>query len=138
MALKSTPEPPHKMKSRSIVAAEFAVLTIVAISAWLGMKIDIGQSATPHTIIYSDAQDCSIKVYTPKLSKYGLMGDVVRPFSSPAFYRVYRSDGTLLRSSEWALFQREFADTDTARWIHSHVVYPTYGGYEGWKIPECG
>lgn len=113
-------------------------LALLPIGVWLWVKIDISRSATPHTVTHSDTRDCAIKVYTPKLSAYGVIGDAIRPFSSAAFYRVYSRDGTLLRTSEWSLLQREFSDTDTANWAHSHVIYPTYDGYEGWRIPECG
>jgi hypothetical protein len=123
---------------RQITIAILTIAVFLPISTWLWVKIDVSRSAIPHTIIYSNSGDCVIKAYTPKLSKYGLLGDLIRPFSSPAFYRVYSKNGDPLKTSEWLLHQREFSDTDTAKWAHSHVIYPTYSGYEGWKIPECG
>lgn len=126
-----------KIHQRTTIAI-LIIATLLPVLTWLWVKIDVSQSAVPHTIIPSISQDCTINVYTPKLSKYGATGDFIRFFSSPAFYRVYSKDGVLLRTSEWLLLQREFSDTDTAKWIHSHVIYPTYSGHEGWKVPECG
>jgi hypothetical protein len=126
-------KPKQKMTIMTIVMA-----TLLPTLTWLWVKIDTSRSATPHSIMPSNSQDCTMRAYIPKLSKYGIIGDLIRPFSSPSFYRVYSKDDVLLRTSEWLLLQREFSDTDTAKWIHSHVIYPTNSGYEGWKIPECG
>lgn len=126
------------MKAKQKITITIFIIALLPALTWLWVKIDVSRSATPHTIIPSDLQDCTIQAYTPMLSKYGLIGDFIRFFSSPTFYRVYSKDGILLRTSEWQLIQRELSDTDTAKWIHSHIIYPTYSGYEGWKIPECG
>jgi hypothetical protein len=127
------------MKSQSGTTTVILMIAVLSpILIWLWVKIDISRSASPHTIIQSNSRDCTIRAYTPKLSKYGVIGDLIRLFSSPTFYRVYSKEGVILRTSEWLFLQREFSDTDTAKWIHSHVIYPTNSGYEGWKIPDCG
>ncbi len=78
-------------------------------------------------------------------SAFGRMGSVTDEqisrffhlFSSPAFFRVHDTQGRLLRSSEWLLFQNE-VDDEAPRWVsEGQVLYPTSHGYEGWALAEC-
>ncbi|WP_339513669.1 hypothetical protein [Pseudomonas sp. RL_15y_Pfl2_60] len=114
-----------------------AFTTISAIGLWLFVKLDISKNTETYSTIWSDSGACYVNSYIPNYRALGVMGITVGLFSSEAFFRVYRQDGTLLKSSEWLLTQSEFAGTESAKWINGNVIYPTNSGYEGWTLSEC-
>lgn len=113
-----------------------AILTPIAI--WLYVKLDLSRNTKPYSTTWSDSGACYINSYIPNYWSLGIPGITVELFSSEAFFRVYRKDGTLLKSSEWLLTQREFAESESAQWTNGNAIYPTNSGYEGWTLPECG
>ncbi len=114
-----------------------ALIIISATGLWLFVKTDISKNTENYSKIWSDSGACYINSYIPNYRALGVTGITVGLFSSESFFRVYRKDGTLLKSSEWLLTQSEFAGTESAKWINGNVIYPTNSGYEGWTLPEC-
>ena len=114
------------------------IVTILPISIWLYVKFELSRNTKPYYTTWSDSGACYINYYIPNYRSLGVPGITIELFSSQAFFRVYRKDGTLLKSSEWLLKQREFADTERALWVNGNAIYPTNSGYEGWNLPECG
>lgn len=86
---------------------------------------------------WNESRSCYINAYIPKFSSLGVPGRLVKLFSSDSFFRVYKKDGNLLKSSEWLLWQREFAESEKAIWVNGRAIYPTNNGYEGWELQEC-
>ncbi len=123
----------------SISFSIFAVIVILVLfTIWLYVKFDLSRNTKPYSTIWSDSGACYINSYIPNYWSLGIPGITVELFSSQAFFRVYHKDGTLLKSSEWLLMQREFADNESAQWANGNAIYPTNSGYEGWTLPECG
>lgn len=115
-----------------------ATVVLIPIFTWLYVKLELSRITPPYATIWSDSRACYINAYIPAYSPLGVPGKLVKLFSSDAFFRVYRKDGALLKSSEWLLWQREFADTESEQWVNGNAIYPTNDGYEGWTLPECG
>lgn len=114
------------------------LIVLLAISGcWLFVKINLGSKATPYMTYWNESRSCYINAYVPKFSSLGALGKIVKLFSSDSFFRVYSKDGVLLKSSEWLLWQREFAESEKAIWVHRRAIYPTDSGYEGWVIEAC-
>ncbi|MGB4074354.1 hypothetical protein [Pseudomonas sp.] len=120
------------------LAALLAVLVLTPMAVWLYVKLDLSRNTEPYATTWSDSRSCYINAYIPAYSSLGVPGKLVKLFSSDAFFRVYRKDDVLLKSSEWLLWQREFADTESEQWVNGNAIYPTNDGYEGWTLPECG
>jgi hypothetical protein len=112
-------------------------LALMPLAAWLYVKANLSRSTEPYATTWSESRACYINAYIPKFSSFGGLGKIVKLFSSDAFYRVYSKDGVVLKSSEWLLWQREFADSESEKWVNGNVIYPTDDGYEGWTLPEC-
>lgn len=115
-----------------------AVVVLIPLTTWLYVKINLSRSTEPYATTWSETRACYINAYIPKFSSLAVPGKIVKLFSSDAFFRVHRKDGALLKSSEWLLWQREFADSESAQWANGNAIYPTNSGYEGWTLPECG
>ena len=115
-----------------------AILTFAPTTAWLYVKFTVSRTTMPYHSVWSDTGACRIDAYIPNYASLGVPGRLIQLFSSEAFFRVYRKDGALLKSSEWLLWQREFAEDEAAKWIYGHAIYPTGDGYRGWTLPECG
>lgn len=115
-----------------------AIALLAPLVIWLYIKLDLSRNTKPYSTNWSDSGACYINSYIPNYWSLGIPGITVELFSSQAFFRVYRKDGTLLKSSEWLLTQREFADSESAQWTNGNVIYPTNSGYEGWTLPVCG
>jgi hypothetical protein len=117
----------------------FLALTATAlISVACYVKTTAARLAEEYSIVWNDNGTCSIRSYIPQYSAFGIPGKLFKLFASEAFFRVYAKDGTLLRSSEWLLWQNEFTTDERAQWVSGHAIYPTAAGYEGWNIPACG
>jgi hypothetical protein len=115
-----------------------AVVVLMPLAIWLYVKANLSRNTEPYATTWSESRACYINAYIPKFSSLGVPGKLVKLFSSDAFFRVYRKDGTLLKSSEWLLWQREFADSESERWVNGNAIYPTDDGYAGWSLRECG
>jgi len=114
------------------------LIVLLAISGcWLFVKLNLSSKATPYMTYWNESRSCYINAYIPKFSSLGALGKIVKLFSSDSFFRVYSKDGELLKSSEWLLWQREFAESEKAIWAHGRAIYPTDSGYEGWVIEAC-
>jgi len=115
------------------------LVVLLAIAGfWLFVKLSLSSSAEPYMTYWNESRSCYINAYIPKFSSFGVPGKLVKLFSSDSFFRIYRKDGTLLKSSEWLLWQREFAESEKAIWVNGRAIYPTNSGYEGWALQECG
>jgi hypothetical protein len=128
------------LKTSSGKALTVAILSafFIAIGSWLSVKLRLSASTRPYMIYWNESRSCYINAYIPKFSSFGVPGKLVKLFSSDSFFRIYRKDGTLLKSSEWLLWQREFAESEKAIWVNGRAIYPTNSGYEGWALQECG
>jgi hypothetical protein len=114
------------------------LIALLAIGGfWLFVKLSLSSSAEPYMTYWNESRTCYINAYIPKFSSFGVPGKVVKLFSSDSFFRVYKEDGALLKSSEWLLWQREFAVSEKAIWAGGRAIYPTNSGYEGWELQEC-
>ena len=102
------------------------------------MKVTASRLAHMYSTVWNESGTCYINSYIPQHSALGIPGKIFRLFTSEAFFRVYAKDGTLLKSSEWLIWQNEFTTDERAQWVNAHAIYPTATGYEGWKIPVCG
>lgn len=128
---------PNRLRYKIILIVT-AVFVLMPLTTWLYVKLSLSRSTEPYATTWSTSRACYINAYIPKFSSLGVPGKVVKLFSSDAFFRVYRKDGTLLKSSEWLLWQREFADSESEKWINGNAIYPTNDGYAGWTLRECG
>lgn len=117
-----------------LLAAAFVAL----VAAACYVKTAASRLAHVYSTDWNDAGTCYIQSYIPQYSALGVAGSIAKMFTSEAFFRVYAKDGTLLKSSEWLLWQNEFTTDERAQWAGSHAIYPTVSGYEGWNIPACG
>lgn len=100
------------------------LIALLAIGGlWLFVKLSLSSSAEPYMTYWNESQSCYINAYILKFSSFGALGKVVKLFSSDSFFRVYKKDGSLLKSSEWSLWQREFAESEKAIWAGgaSHI-----------------
>ena len=120
-----------------VISILMAILVLAPITMWLFVKINLSSKATPYMTYWNESRSCYINAYIPKFSSLGALGKIVKLFSSDSFFRVYSKDGVLLKSSEWLLWQREFAESEKAIWVHRRAIYPTDSGYEGWVIEAC-
>jgi hypothetical protein len=128
--------------TKKIFPTALSILAVIIILApltiWLYVKFELSRNTKPYSTTWSTSGACYINSYIPNYWSLGVPGITIELFSSQAFFRVYRKDGTLLKSSEWLLKQREFADSERAQWVNGNAIYPTNSGYEGWTLPECG
>ncbi|SDR94735.1 hypothetical protein [Pseudomonas oryzae] len=118
------------MTRLAISCGAFAALLIALGAGWLYVKLSLATDTQHYMTYWNESRSCYINTYTPKFSSLGALGWIVRLFSSGSFFRVYSKDGILLKSSEWLLWQREFAESEKAIWIHGRAIYPTDSGYE--------
>ena len=117
----------------------FVALAVAALlSAACYVKTTAARLAHEYSTDWNDAGTCFIRSYIPQYSALGIPGMIFKLFASEAFFRVYAKDGTLLKSSEWLLWQNEFTTDERSQWVYGHAIYPTATGYEGWNIPACG
>lgn len=112
-----------------------ALLSVCGV--WLYVKLSLAHDTQPFMTYWNETSSCRIDVFAPRFSTHGMVGKLVRLFSSDSFFRVYSHDGVLLRSSEWNLWQRELGQSEKAIWAGSRVIYPTSSGYRDWVIEEC-
>lgn len=112
-------------------------LLITLGAGWLYVKLSLATETQPYMTYWNESRSCYINAYVPRFSSLGVLGVVVKLFSSDSFFRVYSKDGFLLKSSEWLLWQREFAESEKAIWVNGRAIYPTDSGYEGWVIEAC-
>lgn len=114
------------------------LLVVLPIAYYLFLKQRAGLNAEVVSVSWNSRHTCSVTTYFPFLGEERTVSSrFFYFFSSPAFFRVHDARGTLLRSSEWHLFQNEL-DDEAARWVtDGQVVYPTSKGYAGWTLPEC-
>lgn len=85
----------------------------------------------------SESGKCHISRYAPDYAFLGAMGGIFELFSSQFFYRVYTTDGRLLKTSEWNLWMRE-GDPGIAPELQGEMIlYPGSEGWESWIIPKC-
>ncbi|QLC73198.1 hypothetical protein LPB260_20835 [Pseudomonas sp. LPB0260] len=128
---------PSRLRNK-IVLLIAAVVMLVPLAIWLYVKTNLSRNTEPYATTWSESRACYINAYIPKFSSLGVPGKLIKLFSSDAYFRVYRKDGTLLKSSEWLLWQREFADSESEKWVNGNAIYPTDDGYAGWSLRECG
>ncbi|MGE8179598.1 hypothetical protein [Pseudomonas fluorescens] len=115
------------------------VLTAAAlVLAACYMKVTASRLAQVYSTVWNESGTCYINSYIPRYSAFGVPGKILRFFTSEAFFRVYAKDGTLLKSSEWLIWQSEFTVDERSQWVNGHAIYPTADGYKGWNIPACG
>ncbi|EJN34556.1 hypothetical protein [Pseudomonas sp. GM80] len=115
-----------------------ALAFVALVAAACYVKTAASRLAHVYSTDWNDAGTCYIQSYIPQYSALGVAGSIAKMFTSEAFFRVYAKDGTLLKSSEWLLWQNEFTTDERSQWAGSHAIYPTVSGYEGWNIPACG
>lgn len=132
----------HWLSASMVKAAKTLAMTVsmalLSTSAcWLFTKLYLSANTLPYDTQWSESGRCYINAYIPKFSSLGVLGKTVKLFSSNSFFRVYDRDGVLLKSSEWLLWQREFAELEGAFWVNGHAIYPSNNGYAGWSLPEC-
>ncbi|KAE9638343.1 hypothetical protein EJA70_31515 [Pseudomonas sp. PB103] len=125
-----------KWGRRALLLLAAAVVALVAAACYV--KTEAARLAHEYSTAWNDAGTCYIQSYIPQYSALGVAGSIAKMFTSEAFFRVYAKDGTLLKSSEWLLWQNEFTTDERSQWAGSHAIYPTVSGYEGWNIPVCG
>jgi uncharacterized membrane protein YeiB len=125
-----------KWVRRALLLLAAAVVALVAAACYV--KTAAARLAHEYSTDWNDAGTCYIQSYIPQYSALGVAGSIAKMFTSEAFFRVYAKDGTLLKSSEWLLWQNEFTTDERSQWAGSHAIYPTVSGYEGWNIPVCG
>jgi ABC-type dipeptide/oligopeptide/nickel transport system permease component len=128
----------HKKFYFSTLLTLVVILMLVPTFSWLYVKLYLSHNTNPHSTTWSDSGACYINSYIPNFRSLGVPGITVELFSSAAFFRVYRKDGTLVKNSEWLLWQREFADSESEKWVNGNAIYPTDDGYAGWSLRECG
>lgn len=128
---------PSRLRYKVILGLTAGTL-LIPLAIWLYVKVNLSLSTEPYATTWSESRSCYINAYIPQFSSLGVPGKLVKLFSSDAFFRVYRKDGTLLKSSEWLLWQREFADSESEQWVNGNAIYPTDDGYAGWTLRECG
>ena len=132
----------HLLSSAMVKAARALAMTVsmailTASASWLFTKLYLSANTPPYDAQWSESGRCYINAYIPKFSSLGVLGKTVKLFSSDSFFRVYDKNGVLLKSSEWLLWQREFAELEKAIWVNGNAIYPTDSGYAGWTLPEC-
>jgi len=115
-----------------------ALAFVALVAAACYVKTAASRLAHVYSTDWNDAGTCYIQSYIPQYSAVGIPGMIFKLFASEAFFRVYAKDGTLLKSSEWLLWQNEFTTDERSQWVYGHAIYPTATGYEGWNIPACG
>lgn len=125
------------MKKNAILGLVLLCVLLTICGSWLYMKLSLAQETQPFMTYWNDTHSCRIDAYAPRFSSYGLPGKLAKLFSSDSFFRVHSRDGAQLRSSEWKLWQREFGQSESARWAGNQAIYPTSSGYQGWVIDEC-
>jgi hypothetical protein len=125
-----------KWGRRALLLLAAAFVALVAAACYV--KTAASRLAHVYSTDWNDAGTCYIQSYIPQYSALGVAGSIAKMFTSEAFFRVYAKDGTLLKSSEWLLWQNEFTTDERSQWAGSHAIYPTVSGYEGWNIPVCG
>ncbi|POA49911.1 hypothetical protein C1893_04235 [Pseudomonas sp. MPR-ANC1] len=108
------------------------------IAAACYVKTTAARLAQEYSTDWNEAGTCFIRSCIPQYSALGVAGSIAKMFTSEAFFRVYAKDGTLLKSSEWLLWQNEFTTDERSYWLGTRAVYPTVSGYEGWNVPACG
>ncbi|MCP1442621.1 hypothetical protein J3D54_001753 [Pseudomonas sp. GGS8] len=124
-----------------IVRRALLLIALTAVALVLSacyMKVTASRLANVYSTVWNESGTCYINSYIPQYSALGTPGKIFHFFTSEAFFRVYAKDGTLLKSSEWLIWQSEFTRDERALWVNGHAIYPTATGYEGWNIPVCG
>ncbi len=111
-----------------------AIIGLIVFSVWLYFKLDIAITAEATYTVWNDKGDHYINTYPSNYSKYKAPGRLIGWFSSRYFFRVYKKDGTLLRSSEWMLWEREVGNLEGPYWIDDRVFYLTTDGIKEWHI----
>ncbi len=125
------------MKGRSVLLL-IALTFVAVVSGACYVKVEAGRLAHVYSTTWNDSETCYINSYIPQYSALGVAGSLVRIFASEAYFKVYAKDGTLLRSSEWMIWQNEFTVDEASQWAFNRAIYPTVKGYQGWSVPECG
>lgn len=114
------------------------ILTLCFIGYWLYVKFDISRNTSAVDTTWNDSRTCYANVYVVSFTDYGVMGRIMRLFSSPTFFRIYDKERNLLKTSEWMLLQKEAVDLVPIQWRKIEVFYPMSDGYHSWRFPsEC-
>ncbi|WP_454562246.1 hypothetical protein [Pseudomonas sp. AIG] len=101
------------------------------------LKVHSSMIAKPLKTYVSESGKCYMSRYAPDYDVLGLAGGIFELFSSKYFYRVYSSDGKLLKTSEWYLWMREGNSGVAPEFEGEMILYPGSEGWESWIIPEC-
>ena len=125
-----------KLGRSALLCLALTATALISVACYV--KTTAARLADEYSIVWNDNSTCSIHSYIPQYSAFGIPGKLFKLFASEAFFRVYAKDGTLLKSSEWLLWQSEFTTAERSQWVFGHAIYPTATGYEGWNIPACG
>lgn len=74
----------------------------------------------------------------PNLYLQNLLQTLHNLAGNPIFYRVYKSNGELVASTEWHLFETTAILDGKLEWSgDKEVVYGAQHGYTGMRVPEC-
>lgn len=114
-----------------LMAVPLCLLTFIV------LKVFSSLTAKPLKTYDSESAKCHISRYAADYAFLGVVGSIFELFSSRSFYRVYATDGQLLKTSEWYLWMRE-GNPGVAPEFHGEMIlYPGSEGWESWIIPEC-
>ncbi|MGF6205455.1 hypothetical protein [Pseudomonas frederiksbergensis] len=103
----------------------------------IALKVHSSLVAKPLKTYVSESGKCYISRYSPDYEVLGDLGGIFELLSSQYFYRVYSTDGKLLKTSEWYLWMREGNPGVAPEFQGEMILYPGAEGWESWIIPEC-
>ncbi|TVT86331.1 hypothetical protein [Pseudomonas sp. H3(2019)] len=127
------------MSNRSVSAPVFisSLVVVLLLLALLGLKVQSSWVAQPLKKYWNDSGTCYISRYAPDYRVLGGVGRIIEIFSSQYFYRVYSTDGELLKTSEWYLWMREGNPGVAPEFQGEMILYPGAEGWESWTIAQC-
>ncbi len=115
----------------------FCIFVFIVIAVgYIQYSINTNAELIAGASIWDKSKTCHIAAYGKSYRRFGIIGRVIGLFSSRYIFRVYTSEGRLLKSSVWG-FSTISEFSDTPLWAGTNAVYPTDKGYESWRIPEC-
>lgn len=119
------------------VGIAIIIAFILTATLLMTIKIMAYRDAMKEGAIWSNRGECELVTYNPDYRSYGGVGRVLRIFSNQSFFVVYDKSGEQLKSSAWYFWQAQFSDLMAPEWHGQYAMYPTSGGWEGWRIPKC-
>lgn len=127
------------MSNRSLSPPIFisSLVVVLLLLALLGLKVQSSWVAQPLKQYWNDSGTCYISRYAPDYRVLGGVGRFIEIFSSQYFYRVYSTDGELLKTSEWYLWMREGNPGVAPEFQGEMILYPGAEGWESWTIAQC-